>query len=415
MLKKYKINKKKLIKYGVFGLIIVLLVVAYLYSNSNKAFKVESEAVGKGDVINYIEASGELITENEIKLKSKVSGFVEKINVKVGSIVKKGDIIALLDSENLKLEIKSINSQIDGVNAELLSVSKSIDKNELSKLDSSIRIAQNNQNNYKEIYDTNKELFEKGVISKTELDASKKRFDASVENLKIAKNNRNIAIKGISKEQREQFESRLSVLEYNLEIKERQLMSSTVKASMDGIITNKFVNEGDMLLSGAPICEISDKNNLQIESYVLVSDAEKINIMDEVAILDTDLDKEFTGKVIKKDPKAISKISDLGINQKRVKITIKPNVSIKRVLGFEFDLKIILKRSKNVIKIKDDAIFKIGNEKYVFLIKDGFSKLTKIETGLEGFDYVEVVSGIKEGNVVILSPENELEDGMKVE
>lgn len=82
--------------------------------------------------------------------------------------------------------------------------------------------------------------------------------------------------------------------------------------------------------------------------------------------------------------------------------------------GYEFDLKIIFEEKPNVLRCKDSAVFVIDGQEYVFKLMAEKIVLTPVVLGLEGEEYVEILEGLSEGDQVVQSPGNNLENGLKV-
>ena len=393
----------------------ILIVVSFIaIGKFSKSEKVEAYTVDKGNVENYVDEIGTFSAKNEYLINSKVTGEIKEILKFEGDEVKKGDIIVKIDSSDIELKINSLKAEIDGIYSEIASVSK-VDSEKISQLKSQIEIAQNDYYEKKDYYDNSTALFEQGAISKTEMDTIERMYKDSESRLSIAKDAFSLQTKGISKELREVYDNQIESLGYNLKILENSFDDCIIKAPVDGIITDRFVDIGRVVSLGSSIIEISDPSEYIVKSDILVGDSVKIDVKSEVLIKDPESEQTWEGEISRVYPKAFNKASDLGIEQKRVKIEVMPYNMEFLKYGYEFDLKIIFERKENVFRVKDNCIFKISGEDYVFLVDKNKLILQNIIIGLEGEDYVEVVEGLKEGDIVVSSPGNSLEEGMKVE
>jgi len=121
------------------------------------------------------------------------------------------------------------------------------------------------------------------------------------------------------------------------------------------------------------------------------------------------------GTIRKIHPKAQSVMSALGIEQKRVRVEINlENEAAGLRPGYEMTVKIIKQSSKGTLIIDEKAVFSYQGKDHVFVNEDGVAKLRAIEKGIEGSEQVEVVRGLMEGEEIILSPDETLEEGTKV-
>jgi len=107
-------------------------------------------------------------------------------------------------------------------------------------------------------------------------------------------------------------------------------------------------------------------------------------------------------------------MSELGVNQKRVTVEISLGTTEPIRLGSDVDVEITVEKKKNVLRVPDLAVFEKEKKDCVYVIEGGKAVLREIKTGLEGEDFMEVLSGLAEGDTVILSPNDDITDGIKV-
>ena len=107
-------------------------------------------------------------------------------------------------------------------------------------------------------------------------------------------------------------------------------------------------------------------------------------------------------------------MSDLGVSQKRVTVEVSFGSEKTARLGSDVDVQITVDKKENVLRVPDLAVFEKGRKNCVYVVKDGKAVLREIKTGLEGEDYMEVVSGLSVGDKVILSPGDNISDGVRI-
>ncbi len=409
-----KINKKILsgkIKYILIGIIMVGIGVFVFQGGSG--VEVQGTVVDTGAVQQYVEEVGEFTAKTAIVMNGRVSGVVEKVLKVEGDTVKAGDVLVVMDQEDQLLRMQITEAEIDAVYAELLEAGRS-DVNRVSQVKSQIALAQNVYVEKKENYDNNELLFASGAISQLDRDNSKREYEDSLQSLKIAQNDLTLLTKGVSKNVKNQFESQLSALNSKLELEKRQLEQMQIKAPIDGVVTDKYVKRGDIINFGTPIIEVSNPSAFHVTADLLISDAGKAREGLKVIISDPETDAKWQGHISKIYPKAFSKLSDLGIEQKRVKVEIEPMMMDFDRFGYEFDLRIIFEEQEEVVRCKDSAVFQIDGSDYVFKNVEGKLILAPIELGLVGEEYVEILNGLVVGDAIVQSPGNSLEEGMSV-
>ncbi|HOA42777.1 MAG TPA: efflux RND transporter periplasmic adaptor subunit [Bacillota bacterium] len=191
---------------------------------------------------------------------------------------------------------------------------------------------------------------------------------------------------------------------------------SGVTAPISGTITEVYVREGEYTAVGAGLFEVADLDNLYIKVDLIAEDADLVKERNEVLVYGEgpgQLPAEGSS-VCRVHLKAKEALSGLGILQKRVTVEVSMDQSLSLRLGSDVDLAIVVEEKDNVLRVPDSAVFKMNENWYVFAAKKGKASLRQIETGLEGDGFVEIISGLSEGERVIVSPGNDIEDGIKL-
>jgi HlyD family secretion protein len=100
-------------------------------------------------------------------------------------------------------------------------------------------------------------------------------------------------------------------------------------------------------------------------------------------------------------PKAQSKVSDLGVEQKRVRIEADLD-STDYKLGTEVDVEIVLQNKENVLLVDKDALYEKNGKKYVVVVNGNDQEEREVITGIDDGNYVEIISGLNEGDIVLV-------------
>lgn len=396
--------------------LILIAGVSTAIASQNKAIEVNTEAVTSGSIASYVEEIGEVKVREHVNVYSPTAGKVTEVLVEIGDKVKEGDILIKLDGEELSRRIEELDAQRSSILAQYNEAKKPVDKEAIEKL----KIEINNLEKRiitaeKEVNDT-KLLYEEGAISSGEYEAAVRNLDVEKGNLQKTKLDLEQLNKPISGNIIAQYEAQLK----QIDLQKESLINSgedyTIMAAIDGAVLMKNVEEGNYLQPGLHIMEIGNTNNLYIESEILVGDAVKIKEGSEVIISSNDLNiVDLKGVVNKIHPTAYSKVSDLGIEQKRIKIDIEiDQLDVQLKPGYELDLDIILERKEDALIIPENAVFEMDNKEYVFIVDNGKTVLREVMTGIESQRQIQIIEGLKEGDLVILSPENSIKEGIKV-
>jgi HlyD family secretion protein len=407
-------NKKVIyIIVGVMIIGIIAMIAVSKSKNKNKGAEVEIEAVSSKTIIETVSATGKIQPESEVKISSEVSGEIIFLPIKEGDQVKKGQILARVNPE---LYTSAYNR---------VKASMSTSKAGLSQAEAQLREAKAN-------YDRNKTLFDKGVISKAE-------FERAIGSYESAKANRESAFYNVQSANASVSEARES------------LGRTTIYAPADGTVSllNTELGErvvGTQQMTGTEIMRIANLDQMEVEVDVNENDIIKISIGDEANIeVDAYLKKTFKGEVT-----AISNASSLAttadqVTNFKVKVRILRD-SYKDLLegkaanyspfrpGMTATVDIITRKKENVLAVPISAVvvksdtsanakldeINVSKEKFecVFVEEKGKAKIKIIKTGIQDDTNIEVKTGLKKGEKIIIGPyttvTKELKSGDKV-
>ncbi len=395
-----KIKYKK--KYVVLSLLLVLsiAVIYSLFAGGQEVGADKTTTVKSGVIQSTLEETGTVYSKRVNTFYSDFSQKVKALNVSVGDKVEKGDIILTYDN-NYDLEIERANKQIEAVTATYNETIKGADFKEISNMKLNISTIEGSLNLARNNFEKIKDLYENNAVSQVEYDEAKNNVTTLENQLQEANNNYDLLLRGVSSNVKKQYESQIEEIMVQIKILEKNNEQSSIKAEFDGIITELNVHQGGMTQPGVVVVEIQDEKNLGVYVEVLAEDAIKTS-KDMPFIIDLNGDvKELT--INRVYPKATSSVSELGVEQKRVRIEADLEAENKMKIGTEVDVVIVLEEKDNVLIVDRDAVYEKSYKEYVTVITGDKQTETEITTGLKNDDFIEIISGLKENDVVLLN------------
>lgn len=405
----------KIKKVYIFLPIFVILIITLFAVNKNRAVDVDLHEVQKGDMDKYIEEIGVVKVEDETAVYSGFAGKIAGLWIEVGDEVKAGDVLAEFDKEEMYLQLENLKAQKRETLARYNEIVKAADREEILKLENRLKVAEAELKEIKRLADNSKHLYEEGAISYDEYKKVMNNLTAAEANFENAKIDLELAVKGVSENIKNQYEAALDQIQSQIELITRKLKDLTIKAPVDGTVLKKEIEKGSYVQHGTEMFAIGDKNRLFIETDILVREVKDVQEGLPVIIYSEDLGIQAEGYVRKIYPTAFSKISDLGIEQKRVRVEIEiSDKDLKVRPGYEVDVRIITERKANILTVPESAVFKYNGEDHVFVNENGRAVLRQIEAGMKSDGKVEILDGLKEGEEVILSPGESLNEGMRI-
>jgi HlyD family secretion protein len=394
---------------GAIAIIALLIVLSKtgVIGNKDKGTSVEITNVNASTIVETVSATGKIQPEIEVKIASMVSGEIIALPIKEGQVVKKGDLLVKINPD----------LYTSGLNRSVANLSGT--KSGLTQADASFKEAKAN-------YDRNKTLFDKGIISKSE-------WDKSVASFEVAKASKQSAYFNVQSASATVNEAR------------DNLGRTTIYAPADGTISVLNVELGERVLgtqqmAGTEILRVANLNNMEVEVDVNENDIVKIKVGDEAKVeVDAYLKKQFKGIVTSISNSASSALTADQVTNFKVKVRIlkesyqdllegKPVTYSPFRPGMTATVDIITKRRANVlvvpissVVVKSDTTavkgFKVEDEEEkkaapksekklecVFVKVGDKAKIRIIKTGIQDDTNIEVLSGLKKGDVVITGP-----------
>ncbi|MBF8250895.1 MAG: efflux transporter, RND family, MFP subunit, partial [Deltaproteobacteria bacterium] len=206
---------------------------------------------------------------------------------------------------------------------------------------------------------------------------------------------------------------RVEQMESNLQLAVVQLGRTYITAPYSGIITELFVEEGELLSLSTPVLEMADESTMEVDAVIDEVDVGKLRIGQDVKLtFDAFKEKQSLGKILEISPYITT------TKEQNRTVNIKVGITTGRdgiMVGMSTDVEVITGRAKGVLYLPTNAIIEKADGQFVFAAEKGVAKEKKIKTGLSNWDTSEVIEGLNERDEVITSLEiKKFIDGIKV-
>jgi len=424
-------NNKILIGLGIaFAVLLIVAVVGKKqgWIGKGDVLELAVEKSAKRSLTETVTASGKINPQTEIKLSSEVSGEVIQLNVQEGDSVKKGKLMAVINPAIYEAIVTQATASVNQLKANLSSA-------RASSIQAKASFEQAKRN-----FDRNNQLHNDKVISDAEFEAAKLQFDQADANYQTAQEQVNAANFSVSS-----AEAQLKQANDNLK-------KTTIYAPIDGIVSLVNVKLGERVvgtaqMAGTEIIRIADLNNMQAEVDVNENDVLRISLGDTADIeVDAYVKKKFRGVVTQVSYSSTSSTQAVISTSQATNFTVKIKLLkesyadlIKPELGklFPFrpgmsatvDIKTAAKenvltvpiqsvttREEKDLKEKDEDYAKTAKAKkteaddkkevkeIVFVVENGKVKAKAVTTGIQDASYIEITSGINEGESIVKAP-----------
>lgn len=409
----FKIKGKSKWMVGAAG-VVILGIVAMAYAAGGMAAEVFK--VSRGEIKQYVEETAQVLPHEKQSVYIEGSGKITAINVEVGNTVKKGDVLLSLDKTELELQLKDAEARLAAAKAQLTGTELINYANKIELAKAALDQAAVSYDSAARNYENAKELFASQAISKDELQKAEDQYKTA----RAARDTADLQLsdlkKGTPEHVKSEYRAQLEQAEVYRDTVLRNLQKQELKADMDGVVIEKLVEVNSFAAPASAAFVIGNVKHLELEADILADDANKVKLGDAVEITGNPLeDSVLQGKVVKISPAAKSVMSNLGVNQKRVPVTIElQGQSDLLKPGYNVDVRIITARVQETIKVPDSAVFEYQGKSQVFVVVKGKAQLREVTRGIESGNDIEIKDGLKEGETVLTKPDNNIKEGTRI-
>lgn len=350
--------------------------------------------VTRAELSNDLSLTGEFQPYQEVDLMAKVSGYMKSIQVDIGDQVREGQPLATLEIPEMEDDLTRATAAVQAADADVTTA-----RDDLLRATASHEIA---HLSYTRIEDVNKQ--EVGLVPKQDIDVVHSRDLESEAQLAMA-------------------QSRLRAAEQHgqMAISEQARVQTLHKytqivAPFSGVITKRYANTGSMIQAGTtsqtqamPVVRLSQNNLLRLMLPVPESDVPLIHNGETVQVSVPSIGENFPGRVTRfsKSVQSSTRTMDTEVDIPNPRFVLVPGMYAEVVLRTEQHL--------NALCVPVGAIDRTGESAIAYAVdSSGIIHILQVKIGIETPQKIEILSGLKEGDTVIVGRHSGLQDGTKV-
>lgn len=300
--------------------------------------------------------SGSLRAVNQAAVKARVGGEVREVLVREGEAVKAGQILVRMDASDYQARVEQAKGALSAARGQL---------------DIAVKAR-----------DNNKALLEKGFISKNAFDTATSQYGIARANVESAKG--------------------------ALDVAQKALADTTIRSPISGLVSSRMVQPGEKVSPDNRLLDVVDLSRMELEAAVPAADIMNVSLNQEVQVRIEGLGAPLTGKVVRINP-----ATQTGSRSILAYIQIDNPQGTLRV-GMFGEAQLTLAKRTAVLSVPQSAIRNNGSN-FVYVIENGAVTQKPVELGLRGDDgeggAVEVVSGLKNGDLVVKNNLGNLKTG----
>jgi RND family efflux transporter MFP subunit len=349
--------------------------------------------VRRAPLSNTLSIAGEFLPYQEVELHAKVAGYIRNINVDIGDRVRKGQVLAVL-------EIPELTAQLQAASA---GVRQS--QEEISRAENDVKRAEADHAALHAAATRLRQASEErpGLIAEQELDDATSKDRSTGAQVEAAKSALSAS--------RQQLEVSHANQQHYAALSEY----SRITAPFDGVITARYADTGSLIQAGtsnvssAPVVKLSQVSMLRLRIPVPESLAASVHDGEPADIRVKATNEHFSGKIIRSTDSL-----DRSTRTMQVEIDV-PNQDYKLTPGMYADVSLQIQNDPNALTLPLQAISRSADKTTVLRVtSQNDVEECEIRTGIEGSDRIQILSGLNEGDRVIVGNLNKYRPGQHV-
>lgn len=341
-----------------------------------------------------VEVVGSLAADEEVVVSAQVAGELSQLNVDFGSYVAQGQVIAVIDQRDAKLKVEQAEATLKQTIARLgMKEGEKFDPHQ----NADVRVAKASLDWAQMDLDRNSKLIENGDISRsiydqamTQHNLAKARYQAALDSV-----NQQLAIV-------EQQRSALSLAK-------KAVTDTVVRAPISGAVKEKLSNRGSYLAVGGKIVTLVKINPLRLRADIPESSSAAVSKGQTMTLtVEALAGRTFSGRIVRISP---------SLNEQTRALTVEAEVNNSGNLlrpGMFAKSQLITAKNSSAVLIPAKAVLTAAGLSKVFVIENGKAVERIVKTGVTDGDLIEIVEGVKDGEVVAASNLDKLQTGTVV-
>jgi HlyD family secretion protein len=358
-----------------------------------KPVPVETASIHRGNLQEIVEQEGKTRMHDHFVLAAQVAGKLRRIDLHAGDVVHEDDTVAWIDPapidprQHAVLEARLHAAIAAQQQAEALAARSQAEYEQTEK-----DLARG------------QELYKQGVISKETKDRAETLEMAMSKQLRAAKSGAESAAFQVE-------EAKSALLVYQ----DRGDLPTPVLSPVGGRVLKLLEQSEKVVGTGTPILEIGYTPRLEAVADFLTRDAVKIRPLMAAMITDWGGESPIQARVRTVEPGAFTKISALGVEEQRVNV-ICDFVGDPQNLedAYHVEVQVIIWDGKDVLRVPSSAVFRSGESWSAFVVRNGVARQIPLKIGHQGETYWEVLEGLQVGDDVVVHPNADVKDAVRV-
>jgi HlyD family secretion protein len=283
-----------------------------------------------------------------VELSFKLPGRVLERPVDEGEMVKRGQLVARLESEDLRQEVAGRQAEVQAACAALAELEAGYRKEEIAQAEAVLQRIEADARRIKTDFARQQALYKREVISRREFDASRASDEESQARVREAKERLSMLRKGPRRETIDQARARLRDAEANLDLARTRLGYATLVSSVNGLVLSKNIEPGEQVAAGTPVVTVGMLDEVWVKAYINETDLGRVKVGQKAWVTtDTYPGRKYPGYISFISSEAEFTPKNVQTEKERVKLVYRikivisnPNMELKPGMPADAEIKI---------------------------------------------------------------------------
>jgi len=351
--------------------------------------------VGPATLANDLTLTAEFLPYQDVDVMAKVAGYVQTISVDIGDHVQQGQVLAVLEAPEIQSDVARAKAGVAAAEANIVTEQAAVQRAEaaagIAKL------------SYERIQDVATK--DQGLVPRQELDVAQSHQMETAAQLASAESSVQAAKEAKAGADQEYVRAQ-TMMGY-----------ATIRAPFAGVVTKRYASTGSMIQAGIasqtqamPVVKLAQNNLLRLILPVPVNDVAGVKNGQAV-----DVDVSSLGRTLQGTVTRSADSVEMATRTMDTEVDV-PNRDGSLVPGMYAEVHLHLAARPNVLSVPLDAVDGLGTSvQQAYVVRDGIVHLVTVKTGLQTPNRLEIISGLQEGDKVIVGRHTGLSDGERVD
>ena len=351
--------------------------------------------VSKATFANDLTLTAEFLPYQDVDVMAKVAGYVKTISVDIGDHVQQGQVLAVLEAPEIQSDVARAKADVAAAEANIMTAQAAVQRAEAAEGIAKL--------SYRRIQDVATK--DKGLVPRQELDVAQSRQMEATAQLASAQSSVHAAREAKAGADQEYVRAQ-TMMGY-----------ATIRAPFAGVVTKRYASTGSMIQAGIasqtqamPVVKLAQNNLLRLILPVPVNDVAGVKNGQAVDVNVSSLGRTLQGTVTRSADSV-----QMATRTMDTEVDV-PNGDGSLVPGMYAEVHLHLAARSNVLSVPLDAVDGLGTSvQQAYVVRDGIVHLVTVKTGLQTPNRLEILSGLQEGDKVIVGRHTGLSDGERVD